>query len=513
MQQQTADVPAPPPSPPVSPQLPGIATVGAWRWPRYDSVRQASAVLLAGAVVTGVLVDAALRSGTAALGLAAAVWAIVASVLASRLTRNPWAAGCFVGAAVLAACLVLRASPWLVGPDLVAIWFLLALGVSLAERGSPFDLGWSTFWIRVCSAIPLAFWFPGWLLRPVAGLVGRAAGHRRSDAVALARGLAIAVPIAVVLGLLLGSADPVFSSLVSGNRFADPGDLVLHAVLIGTGALLVGMLGGAMAIGFRDAPAVRPAGGSREALVVMAVIDVLFALFAVAQAVAAMGGGAGALRDAGVSPAEYARSGFFQLLWVAGLSWIVIVVARMTVPAERGPRRLALIASIEVAIGLVLLIVYVAHARLQLYEVAFGFTTARLYSHVFAGLVAAGFVLLGVSVAGVGSDRRWLFGAVAALTLVTLLGLDAVNPEAVVVGQNLQRAQATGKLDVYYLANLSDDATPSTLSGAAGLPAEQRAELRMQACSTRRPAIPGWASYSVATQAAIDARLRDCAGT
>ena len=195
---------------------------------------------------------------------------------------------------------------------------------------------------------------------------------------------------------------------------------------------------------------------------------------------------------------------------MAGLSWIVVLVARGAVPEERGWQRAALVASIEVAIGLVLLIVYVAHSRLQLYEIAYGFTMLRLYSHVFAGLAAGAFVLLGVSVAGVGSSRSWLFGAVAALVLATLLGLDMASPEAVVFRLDVERAALTGKLDAGYLGSLSDDTTPLALDPGSSLSAEFRDELRAVACAQEQPAGSGWASYNVAARIAADARRSHC---
>jgi hypothetical protein len=495
--------PAPPPSRPASAAI-------SLSWPRLEGVRQATGPLIAGSLATGMAFDLWVRSGTNALGAAATVWTLVALVLASGESGNRSAAGCFVGAAGLTAWLVLRASPWLVLPDLAAIGCLVAAGVLLGPEGSPFDLRWSTLCVRALVLLPRLVWVPLWMARPLTALVRRVTGRRRSDVVALARGLAIAVPIAAVLGLLLGSADPVFASFFNAHGGLDPGDALLHLALVACGALLLGAIV-AGASSRQAAPAAGRAGwGTREALVVMWVIDVLFGLFAVAQVVAALGGGEAALRDAGVTYSDYARSGFFQLLWVAGLSWIVIVVARNAIPAEPGPQRSALIASIEVAIGLVLLIVYVAHSRLQLYEVAYGFTMLRLYSHVFAGVAAAAFVLLGASVAGLGASRSWLFGAVGAVALAALVGLNAASPEAVVVRLNVQRAEQTGKLDADYAGSLSDDATPLALSPGPGLSPVHRDRLRGAVCAATPPAATGWASYNVAAQAALDARRRAC---
>jgi hypothetical protein len=432
-------------------------------------------------------------------------------ILASRRARSRWSLGCFTGAAALAIWLVVRASPWLVLPDLAAVGILIAVGVLLGQEGSPFDLRSLTLCARALWLLPRLVRVPGFVAQPITGLASRVSGPRRSDAVALARGLAIAVPIVVVLGLLLGSADPVFASFFDVSSIdANPADVLLHLVLIATGALLLGAIAVGTSIRYPGPLAGRLPLGGREALVVISVIDVLFALFAVAQVVALEGGGATALRNAGVSYADYARSGFFQLLWVAGLSWIVIVVVRGAIPVKPGKQRSALIAAIEVAIGLVLLIVYVAHSRLRLYEVAYGFTMLRLYSHVFAGLAAAAFVLLGASVAGLGSSREWLFGAVGAVALAVLVGLNAASAEGVVFRLNVERAEQTGKLDVDYLGSLSDDTTPQALFPGSSLWATYRDRLLAEVCAKEQPAAAGWASYNVATRTASDARTSRC---
>jgi hypothetical protein len=501
-----------PSAPAPGPWTPPPAAAAAWSWPSLDALRPAGGLLLAGAAVTGVLFDLAIRSGALALGAALVVWAAVATLLVDRRTSGRWPLACFAAAAALAAGFVLRASPWLLVPDLAAVVVLVSLGVLIGPDGDPRDLRTFALGVRVLRLAPRLVWIPTYLARPAVDLARRLSGRRRSDAAALARGLLIAVPVAVVLGALLASADPVFASFFDTSTLhADPGDVLLHGLLVASGGLLLVAIAGCLSVAHPAAPA--PPGwlGAREALVLFAVIDVLFALFAVAQVVAVTGHDAGALRRAGVTPSDYARSGFFQLLWVAGLSWVVVAVGRRAVPAGRGPLRTALVVSVEVAVGLVLLIVYVAHSRLQLYEASFGFTMLRLYSHVFAGVVAAAFVLLGLAVAGLGSRRNWLPGAVGGLVLAVLVGLNAVNPEAVVLRLNEDQAAhaAHGKLDVDYLASLSDDAVPLALQPASGPSREQRDRLAAGVCAAA-PAADGWEAASLAARAAADARRSRC---
>jgi hypothetical protein len=48
-----------------------------------------------------------------------------------------------------------------------------------------------------------------------------------------------------------------------------------------------------------------------------------------------------------------------------------------------------------------------------------------------------------------------------------LLALNVVNPEALVVSLNIDRAQTTHKIDAQYLATLSNDAAPALLNSGS----------------------------------------------
>ena len=71
-----------------------------------------------------------------------------------------------------------------------------------------------------------------------------------------------------------------------------------------------------------------------------------------------------------------------------------------------------------------------------------------------------------VLLAGIRLRGRWvpLAGLLSGATM--LLGLALVNPDGFIADRNVERFEETGKLDWYYLSNLSDDAVPSL----AGLP-------------------------------------------
>ena len=116
---------------------------------------------------------------------------------------------------------------------------------------------------------------------------------------------------------------------------------------------------------------------------------------------------------------------------------------------------------------LTLVVVASALQRMSLYTDAYGLTRLRLVVVVFE--VWLGLVVLGVVVAGLSLRGGWLPRAAVLTGAALLLGLAVANPDAVVARTNLDRLEATGKVDDRYLLGLSDD--------AAGVLLDRRPEL------------------------------------
>jgi hypothetical protein len=504
-------------------QVGSLSSDGRWRWdgtawtptppaealrpPAWMSLKvrsQATWWAVAAALIAGVAADQALRVG--AIGMGASVTfgcAALLLVLAGRISRlEPRLL--LGGAVVFGAWLSLRASPWLLVPDIAVSLALLAMAAALAVRGSLLDIG-----IAEC----VARGFSG-ALHGIAGIafVGKPifkTKPRLAGIAPVARGLLIAIPIAAVLAALLASADPIFASFLNFNF--DFGQLLLDAFFVLAGSLAMAALlrlAAAQPMDRVDGPVWRL--GTTEALVVLAVLDTVFAAFAIAQAVAASGTGADTLRAAGVTYSDYARSGYFQLLWVAGITLVVLVLfSRITGFANRSGKA-AFIVLAEVAIALTLLIVLVASLRLSLYEGAYGFTMLRLYSQVFAGLVAVVFLLLAADLAGLFQRRRWFVGVSTLTALGLLLAMNVANPEAIVVELNVNRANQTHKIDAQYFQELSSDAAPALLASQSRIEPALRQDVKGVACAGPRSYAPALAAFNWADADAASARRQAC---
>jgi hypothetical protein len=244
-----------------------------------------------------------------------------------------------------------------------------------------------------------------------------------------------------------------------------------------------------------DAPLLPQAIGPTESSVVLGAIAALYAAFAAVQVVTSRGGADHVIETAGLTYADHAREGFFQLLAVAAITLAVVCGLRVVTRAGERRQQVSVVVLSEVVVALTLVILAVALDRLRLYEGAYGATMLRVACTAFAWWLAAVFVLVAVASAGVGRRRSWLTGAVALSALVALVGWNLVNPEQLVVERNLAMARlGERELDTEYLWLLSDDAVPAMAASLPTLAPDDRAAVLERICNValwERPSASG----------------------
>jgi hypothetical protein len=191
----------------------------------------------------------------------------------------------------------------------------------------------------------------------------------------------------------------------------------------------------------------------------LAVLNLLFGVFVAVQLVELAGGRASITRRTGMTLAEYARQGFWQLLWVLVLTLLVVALAKYWAPRSTPGDRLLVKSMLGVLCSLSLVVVFSAVLRMKLYVDAFGLSRLRLSVagvELWLGLV---FVLL--LVGGILSTRAWLPRAVVLSAAVGLAVYGLIRPDALIAEQNVARFQQTGQIDIGYLRGLSADAVPA----------------------------------------------------
>jgi hypothetical protein len=273
----------------------------------------------------------------------------------------------------------------------------------------------------------------------------------------------ISVAVLAVFGALFASADPVFGGLVAGLVPSfEVGPLIVRLILFGIICGLA-LVGACLAAQEPRLDEMAPGGGKSRArlewAVPLAALVALFACFVGVQLVVLADGARHVLKTAGLTYADYARQGFWQLLAVSALTLLVIAAVAQVAARESKSDRATLRWLLGALCVLALLVVASALRRMWLYEQAYGFTRLRLLVQFTEGWLGLTFVL--VCAAGGRLRASWLPRTVVATGALTLLALATVNPDGFIAGRAVDRFTHTGRIDVGYLSGLSPDAAPA----------------------------------------------------
>lgn len=314
-------------------------------------------------------------------------------------------------------------------------------------------------------------------------------------AVAVVRGLAIAVPIVLVFTALLVSADVVFAdvvedawNLLSINPDAaliDQAILTLSIGWLAAGALAYGLArryprpvtvpakdeeatfvyGDEQGVPMQAAEAPPKRKNRRlirlsmiETGIVLGLVDALFAVFVLIQ-MRYFFGGADFIIDRGLTYAQYARRGFFELVAVSVLTLgLALWLNHITMRQERRDNIIFNALSF-IVVGLTTVMLISASQRMYLYEEAYGFTHLRVFTHVFMLWLGVLFVFFLLSLFNI-KPQIFALGV-----LVTSIGylftLNVMNVDLYLAQRNIERFYQGYALDLSSLGRLSADAVPA----------------------------------------------------
>lgn len=451
--------------------------------------------------MAGAAAEVGLRGSVPNLAISVGLASVVAALLADRRVEAPSARAAAAAALVPIAFLAVRTSPWLTTANVAATAVLVCLAVACAHDGGVARLGFGSLIGRLARAWPDAASAP----RLLAPLVPTPSDRTNDRVRRAALAVLISLPVLAAITLLLASADPVFASLLTPDVAAGPAVVHLAATIVLALAAVVAV--GAAAT--RHAPDEPPPGrvGALEVAMVLGATAAILGLFVSSQLLAATEAGRRLVTDAGLTPADYARSGFFQLCWATGLVLALLAVLRRV--AAPGvlvhPAIRALGAAVPVlAVGLAV----VAARRMALYDDAFGLTMLRLW--VLGATAWMALVLLLVAARNLRGSGRWVGAAALTAALVLVVGADVADPEAFVVRHNAARAERGAPLDVAYLGELSADAVPALLDAAERTDDPTIAEDLRWAAGCPSAGSQGVDRLNLASRRADEARARSC---
>lgn len=426
---------------------------------------------------------------------------IVSRFVSQRRVETPLLVLC-AWATLLAIGFALRANEFLQVLSVLSVAMLLGLAtITLgAER-------WGELSARLLAAVP--FLAPFRVLASSAREAGEAPGAVSSPrSRALIKGSILSVPLAIVLIVLLGSADAVINAGL--NRvtawlpdWSFPGRVVfflfLLALTLGANALATRQI----ASNLPRFPVIteRVVIGLTEQRMVLWSAAVILWAFVLLQASYLIHPPPAVLGN-GVSFAEFARKGFAQLSFAVTIVGAIILFLEYARPlsTEAGDR--ASLRWLEFALVIALELVLIsAFRRVILYEQSYGFTEARVFAQAYMVGIALALVALAWEIRS-GAISIALGRRIAEIALGVFTVLLFWNYEAWIVNRNVDRDVSTGHFDPSYLTRLSPDATPAITRRVAEIRQPERDTVVALLACKRIPAPRAWYEWNRGVTAA-----------
>lgn len=187
--------------------------------------------------------------------------------------------------------------------------------------------------------------------------------------------------------------------------------------------------------------------GSAFGLTILILLNSVYILFTIIQFKYFFNGSL----QAGLTYAEYARRGFFELIAVTIINWTILISFLKFIKTNNKSMEILLKVMHSLLIMLSGIMLVSAFQRLTMYEVAYGFTFDRVLAHSFMIFLIIIFAYTFI--------RVWLEGLklIHFYLIVGLLfytGLNVIHIEKFIAEKNWERYEEMGKIDVFYLSNL-----------------------------------------------------------
>ena len=270
-------------------------------------------------------------------------------------------------------------------------------------------------------------------------------------------GVLISIPILTILIALLSKADAVFGSLVDNllSSFLQPFTMISVIFKFFTTALAIfALICGAGIKNIKEETKDSRNGEPILMITCMGLVGLIYLLFSGIQ-ILYLFMGKGTLPDS-ITYSEYAREGFFQLVFVVLLNLIMVLLCLKYFKKSN---------ILNIILTIISICTYVmitsAAFRMLLYINEYHLTTLRVMVLWFLALVSI--LMIGV-IAVIYHNKFPLFHYCTVVVAVFYLGYGWMRPDYIIAQYNVKHKEVLERKDIDYLTNyLSIDALPALM--------------------------------------------------
>jgi len=275
------------------------------------------------------------------------------------------------------------------------------------------------------------------------------------------KGVLISLPIVMIVTMLLSSADEIFANVFGDFIYFFTDNISLHIMrcififlaFIYFASYIYNLVETDSGVNAEEGVAKKRDVNNYIILTIITILNVIYLLFSVIQ-FSYLFTQIGVAKD--FDYATYARSGFFELVFVSVINLILIIISTMNRKSET--RRLDIYKKVMNTLlctfNMILLVS--SWYRMYLYEATYGYTTLRLL--VYIGIVTEAILLI-ITIGYIFKEKINLFKCYLVVIICMYVIINYINMDYIIAKRNIDRYFMGEDIDYVYLRYLSPDAS------------------------------------------------------
>ena len=279
------------------------------------------------------------------------------------------------------------------------------------------------------------------------------------------RGILISIPLLVIILMLLTSSDMVFKSYVTNFSSVfeniSIGEIINRSVIIIIAFTIIFSYIWSFKYSYYESSNKNTMMKWEPVtmLTIIFMINIVYLLFSIVQVSYLYGGGNNFIAG-DFTYSEYARKGFFELVFVTIINFTILLSTMKFINKDNKTVNTICNIFLTTLVGFTLNMLFSAHYKMSLYEQTYGFTYLRIFVHLFMLML---FILFIVALIGIWNRKMPLNKVLIVIVLSMFVILNYINVDKIIAKGNIDIYYKTKKIDVQYLSNLSYDAIPEIL--------------------------------------------------
>lgn len=346
---------------------------------------------------------------------------------------------------------------------------VLSIGMSVLLANKKLDWGKFNFVLEMIekSLVPIAFFHKPYQYI-YEELSIKKSSKLRGTVLKIFMGILISLPLLLIILVLLASADAVFSHMltfmpqlfgwIDGRTITNGIFRIILTILSATylfAFMYVLLKPNNETVAQKLGNLKRPEADSTILITVLSLVNIIYILFCVIQFSYLFA--VNSSLPGGISYSEYARKGFFELIFVTIINFSIILDTLYFTENKKDAAENTIKTMLLLIGGATFVMLYSSFYRMGLYQQNYGYTYLRIFVNFCLSVEAI--TLVGTMLYIIKKNFS-LMKMYIVTFVICFIVLNYINIDKIIVSSNIEMYNKTGKIDFIYLTGISEDGMP-----------------------------------------------------